>query len=907
MTYGKTLVAATTAVPAVATHSDFRNQSNVNKTKRRRSLNCGSFLLRTWLVPALCACLADIASGHNLVDLGSLASGTSRAYDINNHGVIVGESRFDNGSRIEDFQAIKWVDGELQNLGGLHGPHFGSATIRFINDNNVALGNGWSPTRNPRLLLFNPDGSFSQSLNVDIANKTGVNLSTWVPRGLNNNGDMLLGGGDIWINNPSSNGQPSFDDPEAPGGIYSSNQGDGYLITDLPNFSAYAINDHRIMVGNSYVYDPLTDEGGDQAAVWYETPEDRSVEYLGNFGADRSTARAISNTNIIAGELSYFPDEPDFPDGPSVFANLAIAPDFQSSSAVNTLQQPGFVYNLNTGVAQFFGQPGSILNVTDINDAGDVVGYDTTNQDRAFVVRQGTLYYLDEQVVATGWNLAQAHAINNRGQIVGDGIAPDGNRRGFLFELAGPLGPPPLAQDIFVDSVRNSLGAITDTTDTNLRRLYDYVINDPGYDLADSVSLAQASYMLGTAFHEAGSPLEPIHEIGPPGYFRQYDNRPEYGNDQEGDGFRYRGRGYVQLTWKTNYENMGRIFGVDLVNNPDLALDHDLAYQILSYGMRNGSFTGAPMDWYINEAGINYVAARAVVNGRGDKADKIAGHALMFQLAFESALPYIATAGGGPSGPPGGDISPNVFQLASSSAAAANLGASATLDNLLNGGTLNINGVTIDGWEVFGNETRNVAIDYSQIQVTASFTGDNQLELEFDFAEELVAQGSLADLETGELINFRLEYQLTLAPQWEAAIAFAQSLDDLAIINLDPNSPGGLVMALPRLLDELGGFALSPNQATFMDNHPDYAGQILSWSGVFDPTSQLTVQTLISLFGDEAGHSVQLSSLTQSFSLANAQAIPEPASLVSLALVASLLLTPRILRRSTSFASREKR
>jgi predicted chitinase len=51
-----------------------------------------------------------------------------------------------------------------------------------------------------------------------------------------------------------------------------------------------------------------------------------------------------------------------------------------------------------------------------------------------------------------------------------------------------------------------------------------------------------------------------------------YGNRSDLGNDQEGDGFKYRGRGPRQLTGKDNYKRIGDAIGVDLVKNPDLVL-----------------------------------------------------------------------------------------------------------------------------------------------------------------------------------------------------------------------------------------------------------------------------------------------------------------------------------------------
>ena len=60
-----------------------------------------------------------------------------------------------------------------------------------------------------------------------------------------------------------------------------------------------------------------------------------------------------------------------------------------------------------------------------------------------------------------------------------------------------------------------------------------------------------------------------------------YEGRKNLGNTQPGDGPRYKGRGYIQLTGRANYAYFGKKLGIDLENNPDLALRPDVAARVV--------------------------------------------------------------------------------------------------------------------------------------------------------------------------------------------------------------------------------------------------------------------------------------------------------------------------------------
>jgi predicted chitinase len=60
----------------------------------------------------------------------------------------------------------------------------------------------------------------------------------------------------------------------------------------------------------------------------------------------------------------------------------------------------------------------------------------------------------------------------------------------------------------------------------------------------------------------------------------QYEGRKDLGNTNPGDGERFKGRGFTQLTGRSNYRDMGQRLGLDLESNPELAADPEIAARI---------------------------------------------------------------------------------------------------------------------------------------------------------------------------------------------------------------------------------------------------------------------------------------------------------------------------------------
>lgn len=129
---------------------------------------------------------------------------------------------------------------------------------------------------------------------------------------------------------------------------------------------------------------------------------------------------------------------------------------------------------------------------------------------------------------------------------------------------------------------------------------------------------SQIAYVLATVEHETAFSFQALEEA-----FYLKPRSRQMAHLQTLFYFPYYGRGYVQLTLKSNYEKYSRKLGIDLVSNPEKVLEPNIALFILVDGMLLGEFTGKKLGTYVNGNKTDFLGARKVING-DDKRQEIA-------------------------------------------------------------------------------------------------------------------------------------------------------------------------------------------------------------------------------------------------------------------------------------------
>ncbi|MEM8591225.1 MAG: peptidoglycan-binding protein [Pseudomonadota bacterium] len=122
------------------------------------------------------------------------------------------------------------------------------------------------------------------------------------------------------------------------------------------------------------------------------------------------------------------------------------------------------------------------------------------------------------------------------------------------------------------------------------------------------------AYILATAYHETnlGQFMEEIW--GPSAVQLTYGHR--LGNRGDAEGKLYKGRGFVQITGRNNYQKYSDIFGQDFISNPKLVAEPKMAAEILVRGMAEFGFTGKGL---LTDMGLDgdfdWFNARSLING----------------------------------------------------------------------------------------------------------------------------------------------------------------------------------------------------------------------------------------------------------------------------------------------------
>lgn len=150
-----------------------------------------------------------------------------------------------------------------------------------------------------------------------------------------------------------------------------------------------------------------------------------------------------------------------------------------------------------------------------------------------------------------------------------------------------------------------------------------------------------AAFVAQLAHESAG--FRYLEELwGPTPAQSRYEGRADLGNGRPGDGYRYRGRGWIQLTGRHNYRKFGSLLGLDLEGQPDLAARPDVAARLAA-----AYWTDRGLNAYA-DAGDFREITRRINGGFNGLADRMRYHTLALRhLEIEMPSKVFIKDGGG--------------------------------------------------------------------------------------------------------------------------------------------------------------------------------------------------------------------------------------------------------------------
>ena len=168
------------------------------------------------------------------------------------------------------------------------------------------------------------------------------------------------------------------------------------------------------------------------------------------------------------------------------------------------------------------------------------------------------------------------------------------------------VGPEKALQTLPVDTSNWKPGA-SDVTPKQLREIVPTLTAEKAAEVAPHLNRAMAEAGIDSPPRKAAFIAQLAHESGGFQYSEEiasgsaYEGRSDLGNTQPGDGKRFKGRGFIQLTGRANYAAAGEALGLDLINKPELAAKPENAARVAA--------------WYWNSRDLNGLADRGNFDG----------------------------------------------------------------------------------------------------------------------------------------------------------------------------------------------------------------------------------------------------------------------------------------------------
>jgi putative chitinase len=158
----------------------------------------------------------------------------------------------------------------------------------------------------------------------------------------------------------------------------------------------------------------------------------------------------------------------------------------------------------------------------------------------------------------------------------------------------------------------------------------------------DPLNRGMAEFGITTPARIAAFVAQLAHESGEFRHVREladgsaYEGRRDLGNMRSGDGRRFKGRGLLQITGRTNYTRVGKFFGVDFAGRPELLESPEWAARSACWYWRHGNGDLSPLA----DAGSFQLITRRINGGLNHYAERVS-YWERARRVLGAALPHV--------------------------------------------------------------------------------------------------------------------------------------------------------------------------------------------------------------------------------------------------------------------------